>query len=263
MSISKLPVAIVTGGTKGIGRGIVDSLAKKGFAVVITSRDKTNAQNYSMYLRDQGFDSIGMAFNLENRDDTNQLIENTIQHYGRLDTLVNNTISSSCVPNFDNMSADEITFAITSNITNTLLLTKSAYPFLKQKSGNIVNIGSVAVNRPVLGMVLYTMIKGAIIQMTKALAAEWAKDKIRVNCINPGFFYSSALEDGGVPREMIDKIYSHCERFHPLGNKIGDPAEIGNLVAFIASDSAKIMTGSIIDFDAGMSIQGISIQPEN
>ncbi len=257
-----LPVAIVTGSTKGIGRGIAECLARSGFAIVITSRKLADAENLALAIQEQGHTAIGLQFDLDNAESIDTLINSTIQHYGRLDVLVNNALSTSCVPDFQTLDAENINAAFTANITNNLLLTKSAQPHLLKTKGNVINIGSIVVNRPILGMTLYTMVKGAITQMTKSLAAEWAKDGIRVNCINPGFIRSSALEELGLPKEFIDKAYAHCEQFHPLENKIGEAEDVGNMAVYLASPQAKLVTGSIIEIDGGLSVQGISIQPE-
>lgn len=261
MTTTKKPVTIITGSTKGIGRGIAEVLVDHGHAVVITSRDKERAENYALALREQGHTALGVRFDLEEESSGRLMIDETIDHFGRLDCLVNNALSTSCVPNFQSLHANAIEFAITSNITNTLLLTKAAYPHLKMTRGSVINMSSIIVSRPILTMALYAIVKGAIVQMTKALAAEWAGDGIRVNAINPGFVYSNSLEAMGLPKDIIDSMYAHCEQFHPLENKIGKPVDVGNLVAYMASEEATLMTGSIINIDGGLSIQGISIQP--
>lgn len=261
MSNIKRPVAIVTGSTKGIGRGIAETLAHNGYSVVITSRDENQADNIAMSLRECGFDATGFGFNLENTGDTEKLISQTIEHYGSLHVLVNNALSATCVPDMHILEDESIRHAITSNLTNTLLLTKKSKPHLAATKGTVINIGSAVVNRHALGMALYSMIKGAIVQMTKSLAAEWASNLVRVNCINPGFVYSSALEEFNVPKEIIASTYAHCEQFHPLGNKIGSPEDIGNLVLYLSSENANMVTGSIFDIDAGYSVQGITMQP--
>lgn len=254
------PIAVITGSTKGIGRGIASSLSNNGYHVIITSRDQARAEAVAEAIISEGGTASGLCFDLDQLDSVNALIETIHERFGRLDVLVNNALSTNCVPPFQVLSDEQIIGAFTSNISHQFLLCKKAQPLLQACGGNIINIGSVVVNRPILGMALYTIIKGAIVQMTKALAAEWAGENIRVNAINPGFVYSSAMEDLGMPQEAIDAGYKHCEQFHPLG-RIGEPADVGELVAFIASSKASLMTGSIIDLDAGMHTQGISIFP--
>lgn len=255
-------VAIVTGASKGIGKGIAQQLATNGTSVVVTSRTKGQAEQSAAEIRRVGGEALGVAFDLEDQDTLPDLIDTTIAHFGRLDCLVNNAMSTSCVPSIDNLSTKEITFAITANLTNILLLTQLARPHLRASQGNVLNIGSVVVNRHILGMPLYAIVKGGLVQMTKALAAEWAGEGIRVNCVNPGFIHSSSLDELNLPPQTLDAIEIHCQRFVPLGHRIGEPAEIANLAAYMASDAAKLMTGSVVNLDGGLSIQGFSMQPE-
>jgi len=249
-------VAIVTGSTKGIGKGIAESLSQSGANVVVTSRNIADAEELARKLSSSNSRAIAVQFDLEDRTTFQPLIDATLESFGRLDILVNNALSHSAVPPLDVLDDEQIEFAITSNITNTLLLTRKCFGKLKETHGNIVNISSVAANRHIYGMALYGIIKGSLNQMTKALAAEWAEHRVRVNSINPGFVYSSALTYFGVPDDVIAKHYKFCEQYHPLG-RIGEPEDIGKLVAFVASDNASFMTGSIIDSDAGYSVQGV------
>jgi len=251
-------VAIVTGSTKGIGKGIAESLSQSGANVVVTSRNISDAQALARKLSSSNSKAIAVQFDLEDRLTFQPLIDATIDSFGRLDVLVNNALSHSAVPPLDVLNDEQVEFALTSNITNTLLLTKKCFESLKETNGNIINISSVAVNRHIYGMPLYGIIKAAINQMTKALASEWAEYKVRVNSINPGFVYSSALTYFGVPDDIITKHYEFCEQYHPLG-RIGEPEDIGKLVAFVASDNASFMTGSVINSDAGYSVQGIQM----
>lgn len=254
-------VAIVTGSTKGIGRGIVSALVKKGCKVVITSRRKDDADKLADEFNQSGHHTIGLAFNIEDRTTFDPLIADTLATFGRVDILVNNALSQSAVFPFDDLPDEQVEFALTSNITNVLLLCRKARSVLAKTHGCIVNIGSVAANRHVYGMPMYSIAKASLAQITKVLAAEWASEGIRVNCVNPGFIYSSALEYFNVPADVIAAYYEFAKKYHPLG-RIGEPADIGELVAYMASDTASFMTGSVIDMDAGYSIQGVeSYQP--
>lgn len=252
--------AIITGASKGIGRGIAEQLARRGAAVVVTSRQQALAESTAREIQQMGGDALGLAFDIEDQDGLENLVDACVAHYGRLDILVNNAMSTSCVPPLEALSLQQISFAMTANLTNTLLLTQFARPHLQATGGNVLNIGSVVVNRHILGMPLYAIVKGGISQMTKALAAEWANEGIRVNCVNPGFIRSSSLDELNLPPEAMEAIERHCEQFHPLGNRVGEPADVGELAAYVTSDAAKLMTGSIINLDAGLSIQGFSMQ---
>ncbi len=256
--------AIVTGSTKGIGNGIAKELAATGFDVVVTSRKEGQAKEAAEKINAAGIagKAIGVCFDLEKQGSAKSLLEQSLDEFGRLDVLVNNALSNSCVFPLHELSDEQISFALTANITNTLLLSRLAYGELAKTQGNVINIGSVVVNRQIIGMPLYTIVKGALEQMTKALASEWAGDHVRVNGINPGFVRSSALADFGMPEDFVEKTYEYHRRHHPLG-RVGEPEDIGRLAAFIASDAAGFMTGSIINCDAGYSIQGIRLYSED
>lgn len=249
-------VVIVTGSTKGIGRGIAEVLAGMGCTVVVTSRNREAAVACAAEMSKEGGCVVGLPFNLEDRTTFEPLIEETLGKFGRIDGLVNNALSQVAVFPFDELPDDQVEFALTSNITNILLLCRKARRALADTHGCIVNIASVAANRHVYGMPMYSIAKGSLVQMTKVLAAEWARDKIRVNAVNPGFVYSSALEYFNVPQEVIAEYYKFAEQYHPLG-RIGEPNDIGQLVAYLTSDLASFMTGAVINIDAGLSVQGI------
>ena len=255
-------VAIITGSTKGIGRSIAEELAKNDVITVITSRNKLDAEQAAEEINALGGQAVGFEFNIATSTDLPQLIHDTIDTYGRLDTLVNNALSQKCCAPVDSLSDQQIAATFNSNITHTFLLSKMAYPHLKKTRGNIINISSIVVSRHLLGLPLYAIIKGAISQMTKVLAAEWAIDGIRVNALAPGFIRTNAFSDIGMPEEVIDKSYEYYKNYIPL-KQIGKPSDVGKLAAFLASDAARLLTGDIIDIDGGLAIQGLQLYQQN
>ena len=255
-------IAIITGSTKGIGHGIAKKLAEQGSTVVITSRDIDQARKVAGEFNTTYGEALGLQFNIEESDNLHSLIENTLDVFGHLDILVNNALSQSCALPLEALSDEQIGFAFTSNITNTFLLNRLAYPYLKKTRGNIVNIGSVIANNHLLGLPLYGIVKSAILHMTKVLAAEWATDGIRVNAVNPGFIRTNAFSELGMPNDVIDKSYDFYKNYHPLG-RIGKSTEIGEMVAYLASEKASLITGAIIDVDGGYSIQGLPLYQDS
>jgi 3-oxoacyl-[acyl-carrier protein] reductase len=255
---SNTRVAIVTGSTKGIGRSIAGELAARGIAVVITGRELANAQRVAGNIVANGGLALGLRFDLGNQEDVDTLIRNVIGAYGRLDILVNNALCRFSHSPFEVLDKEQMLFAFSSNIGNTALLTQSAYPYLKESRGNIINIGSVVTNKHLLGLPLYGIIKGAIVQMTKVLAAEWGRDGIRVNAINPGFIRTEAFADHGISDDLIEKSYDYYKGYQPLGI-VGEPADIGKVAAYLASDEAGFITGAVIDIDGGFSIRGLPL----
>lgn len=254
--VSEKKVAIITGSTKGIGRAIAECLAASGFQVVITSRTLAQAQDVASAMQQQGLHAVGVAFNIESQTSGVRLIEQTMDQFGRLDVLVNNALSTSALVPLDSAKAEAIEKGVTSNLTHTLLLTRLAYPHLKLTRGHVINIASAVVNRHVLGIPLYTILKGALNQMTTVLASEWAQDQIRVNGINPGFIRTEAFFEMGMSRDQVDKSYDHYQAYHPMGS-VGKPLDIGHLVAFLCSDGAGFISGVNIGADAAFSVQGV------
>lgn len=251
-------VAIVTGSTKGIGRSIALEFAAQGISVVVTSRSIDRARQIAEEINANRGEAVGLEFNLEIDQDLNRLIEDTIMTLGQLDILVNNALSAYCALPLQALSDQRIRDTLTTNITNVLMLSRVAYPYLKKNRGTIINIGSVVINRHLLGLPLYGIVKGALAQMTRVLAAEWAADGIRVNSINPGFIRTEAFSELGIPDEVVDESYDYYKSYQPIG-RIGQPEEIGKLAAYLASDDASFITGSIIDIDGGYSIKGLPL----
>src|SRR5690606_5472390 len=110
-------------------------------------------------IRSKGGEALGLAFSLDDVSGIQPLVDRVVEHYGRIDSLINNAMSTSCVPPLEALSDEQIAFAITSNLTNTLLLSKYCRPHLQKSRGNTLNIASAVVNRHILGMPLYAITK--------------------------------------------------------------------------------------------------------
>lgn len=263
MSVLKDKVAIVTGSCGGIGKSIAMSLSSMGAHIIITSRDKDRAEKMASELEKNGHRATPCRFKLEESQSGVNLLDTAIKAGGRLDILVNNAVSHPTLPPLplQNMSYEQLEVGITTNLTNILALNAIAHPYLKKTNGCVLNVGSAVVNRNMKSIPLYIIVKGALTQMTKTLAAEWANDNIRVNQINPGVVQTESFKNIGVKKKGISCRIKHYEKYHPLG-RIGTPQEIGALAAFMVSPEASWMTGSVIDLDGGFSIQAIPAPPE-
>jgi NAD(P)-dependent dehydrogenase (short-subunit alcohol dehydrogenase family) len=251
-------VAIVTGSTKGIGRGVAEGLCKAGFAVVLTSRDAARANAAAADLAEHGGETMGLRFELAERDQLQGLVQAAVERYGRLDVLVNNALTLECTVPFSTSSDEQVAAALTANVAHTMLLCRAAHAHLKENRGAIINIGSAIVDRHLLGLPLYAVIKAAISQMTRVLAAEWAGDRIRVNGIKPGFIRSSAFAELGMPDELVQKAYTFYKSYQPLGN-VGEPADVAALAVYLASDQASYVTGAEFSVDGGYAVQGVDL----
>ncbi len=256
------PVAIITGSTKGIGRAIAIALAQKGINVVITSRRLVHARETAAEIASicghNGGKVIGLQFSLENLPDLDRLINETVEYFGRLDVLVNNAVTQSCLLHTSDASDKEVILTITANLSHTYLLCQKSKPYLKQQAGCILNIASVVANHHLSGLPLYGLIKGAVIHMTKVLASEWAVENIRVNTISPGFVKTRAFESLGMDPELIEKSYRYYADYQPLSG-IVNSTSIGEAAAFLTSQEAKSITGTVIEVDGGYSIKGLKL----
>lgn len=255
---NKKRVAIITGATKGIGKGIAIEFSKQGIAVVITSRDILRAQELVEEIVSEGGDAFAIAFNIENASHLDALIEQTVAHYGRLDILVNNAISQRCLlPSVDFVDQDIIQL-LTYNITHNYLLCRKAYPHLRANAGCILNIGSVVAEKHMLGLQLYSLVKGAINQMTQVLASEWAQDNVRVNALNPGFVRTEAFHDLGVDAETIEQAYRFYGDYQPLSG-VGIPKDVANAALFLTGTGASSITGALLNVDGGFKSRALNL----
>ncbi len=254
-------VAIVTGSTGGIGREIAEGLASKGAHVVFTSRDNETAEKVVQEAKARGASAMACHFDQEDPSTWGAMLDAVHENYRRLDILVNNAFYRLPFPR-DRLletSYPRLQKYITANLTNVLALTLQSFPYLKKNKGSVLNIGSAGVKRRllVIGSSLYVIVKGALNELTRTLAANWAKDGVRVNQINPGFVITDTFKRS-FSKEQIDIIVKEFERAHPIG-RLGRPRDISELAAFILSGKASWMTGSILNIDGGASVQGMPI----
>lgn len=240
-------VALITGGYKGIGRGIVDVFLKYGAKVIVLDLDES--------VKDLNNDNV-LAINVDirNKDAIKNAIEEGINKFKKLDIIVNN--AGICkLDSFLNMSDELRNFHFDININGTWNVTKEGLKYLNSGSA-IVNLSSVTgpmVADP--GEVAYATSKSAVLGFTKSLAAELASKNIRVNAIMPGYVHTPLVDSMAVdsnpdnPNSVIEGIANAI----PL-KRLANPKEIGELAAFLASDEASYITGQGIVIDGGSTL---------
>ena len=240
-------VALITGGYKGIGRGIVDVFLKYGAKVIVLDLDES--------VKDLNNDNV-LAINVDirNKDAIKNAIEEGINKFKKLDIIVNN--AGICkLDSFLNMSDELRDFHFDINIKGTWNVTKEGLKYLNSGSA-IVNLSSVTgpmVADP--GEVAYATSKAAVLGFTKSLAAELAPKNIRVNAIMPGYVHTPLVDSMAVdsnpdnPNSVIEGIADAI----PL-KRLANPKEIGELAAFLASDEASYITGQGIVIDGGSTL---------
>uniref|UniRef100_A0A0E0NT07 Uncharacterized protein n=1 Tax=Oryza rufipogon TaxID=4529 RepID=A0A0E0NT07_ORYRU len=238
-------MALVTGGTRGIGRAVVEELAALGAAVHTCSRNEAELGERLKEWEARGFRVTISVCDLSARDQRERLIGDVADRFGgKLDILVNNVGTNIRKPTTE-YSADEYSFLMATNLESAYHLCQLGHPLLKASgSGSIVFISSVAGIVALFSGTIYAMTKGAMNQLTKNLACEWAKDNIRTNCVAPGYILTSLSEGILANKEFEGSVKSRT----PL-RRVGEPAEISSLVAFLCMPGSTYITGQTIAVD--------------
>jgi len=230
-----MPTVLVTGGARGIGRAVVERLARDGWNVAFTYATSTDLPD-------------GLALQGDVRDAARNaaIVDEVIAKFGSLDALVNNAgIRRDAL--LYNMSDADWRDVLQTNLDGAMSMTKSALtPMMKQRRGAIVNVASLSGLHGVVGQTNYAAAKGALIAMTKSLAREVARSGIRVNCVAPGLVDTDmvATLDTEVKKEMIRAI--------PMRRAV-KPSEVAAAIAFLLGDDASAITGQVICVDGGAS----------
>jgi meso-butanediol dehydrogenase/(S,S)-butanediol dehydrogenase/diacetyl reductase len=250
-------ISFVTGGGRGIGRGICLALAKAGSDVVVSDIILENAESVRDEVKDLGRDALSIKVDVADRDSIERGIKHALDEFNRIDILVNNAGVIKQAPVHE-LTEEDWDLVVGVNAKGIFLCSKAVIPHrMGKKSGRIVNISSISGKNGYPGQGVYGTSKFAAIGLTQVLARELAKYNITVNAICPGIIYTymweylsslRAEETGLTPDEVFKKITT--ERI-PLGRP-QSPEDIGNLVVFLASDEAKNITGQSINVDGGL-----------
>ena len=243
-------VAIITGGSAGIGEAIARIFAREAASVVITGRRQGELDRVvSDIVKEQGkgFAVVGSVTDESHVEET---VRRTVQQFGRLDILINN----AGVGDFGRRlhEIDDTTWAhvLDVNLTGAFRMTRAALPqMLEQGKGVIVNISSVASLIGLPALPVYAASKGAIDAMTRALAVDYAREGIRCNVINPGLIDTPMAAPLMSNQERLDPILSH----YPI-RRAGQPEEVAQMALYLASDEAAWVTGGTFSIDGGMTI---------
>jgi len=241
-------VALVTGGSRGIGFAIAKILSENGASVVITSKNSEKIKQAETKISN----SFGITCDIKKKNEVQNVLEQTIKKFGKLDILVNNAGIFPKIKLLHESEEEEWNEVLDVNLTGQFRFTKEAIPHLQKTSGCIINISSDAGLKAYQGFNAdaYSASKAALIVLTKCWALEYAKNKIRVNCICPGVVDTDMTK----PFLKNQKDIEFMNNEHPLG-RIGQPEEIGKSVLYFASDDALWITGAILTVDGGESIK--------
>lgn len=242
-------VAIVTGARQGMGRTHALVLAKAGAKVVVSDISEQDCQKVVEEIKKNNGEAIAIKCDILKKKEINEMVNKTIEKWGKIDILVNNAGICQFKP-FLELTEEEWDRTLDINLKGYFLCAQAvAKEMAKQKSGAIVNIASVAMGQQGVGLpniVHYCASKGGIAGMTEALAVELAPYNIRVNVISPGMIETpmvdSIKQNPKGMEAMLDRVPMH---------RMGKPEEVSELVLFLASDKSSYMTGSVVVIDGG------------
>ncbi len=241
-------VAVITGASKGIGAGIAKALGAEGASVVVNyASDKAGAEKVVAEIKGKGGKAIAVGASVLKSGEIDTLFAETKKAFGKVDILVNNAGVYSFSP-LENVTEEEINRIFGTNVTGLLLTTKAAVGLFPAEGGNVINIGSVVSESTPPASSVYTGTKGAVDAITRVLAKELGPKNIRVNAVNPGLTVTEGVQTAGIHEGGFAE---GAIATTPLG-RLGRPDDIADVVAFIASDDARWVTGSLLQAGGGL-----------
>ena len=240
-------VAIITGGGSGLGLGIAKEFTQNEIQTILVGRNEEKLKNAKEEL---GENCFYKSCDLNNLSAIPALIESIISEFGQIDILVNNA-GINMKKEFTDVTDEEFQSVITTNLCSVFSMSREVVKqMLKQKSGCIINISSMAAQYGLPKVIAYSASKSAIDGITRAMAVELSPKGIRVNAIAPGFIYSAMTDKAlNSDPERKAKVFSRT----PMGH-MGQPEDIGAAALYLVSDGAKYVTGIVLPVDGGNSI---------
>ncbi len=240
-------VALVTGASRGIGKAVSRGLAEAGAKVVLASRKQSDLDAVSKEIASSGGEAYAVAAHTGKVEDIKTLVRKAVEHYGRIDVLVNNAGTNPVfgpILNVDEKVWDKI-FEV--NVRGFFFLSKEVAAVMGGAGGGrIINMSSVAGIRPGLGLGAYSVSKAGVIMLTRVLAQEWASMNIRVNTIAPGVIKTRFAEAIHGTPEIVEEILKGL----PI-KRLGEPHDIVGTALFLASEASSYITGQTIVVDGG------------
>ena len=243
-------VAIVTGGSVGIGQATAVLFAEEGAKVVIANPSEPSGEQTAQDIRAQGGEAIFVQVDISNEDDCRHACDEAVRVFGHLDILVNNG-AVFILKGLEATVADWQRM-LSVNVMGTALMAKYASEYMKAAGGgSIVNLGSISSFVAQPSFITYSSTKGAILQMTRNMAMDLAPYNIRVNCVCPGTILTRASEEHMARVGMTKEEFIAAEAPKHLLNRVGAPREVAYPILFLASDEASFITGTHLMVDGG------------
>lgn len=245
-------VILITGASSGIGAACAEYFAKEGAQLSLVGRNADKFKNVVKKIKEINAKIDPLVILRDVSTEAQQIVDETIQKYNRLDVLINNagfsirgTIEDTKIEDFDSIMA--------TNVRAVFLLTQLAIPYLIASKGNVVNVSSVAGLRAMRNNLAYSMSKAAVDHFTRCTALEMASKGVRVNSVNPALIITDFHLNLGMSQEQYEEFVDTFGKLHPVG-RAGQPSEVVNAIAFLSQENAAFVTGVSLPIDGGMTI---------
>lgn len=247
-------VVLITGASSGLGAATAIYLSKLSAKLALVGRKDANLKRIALYCeKTKGIKPLAITADVTEDLAAERIIKETIEHYGRVDVLVNNA-GVIGMGGIKNSSMETYDIVMNTNMRSVYQLTMLAAPHLIQSKGCIVNISCIAGTKPSTMALAYNISKAALDHFTKCVALELAPDGVRVNSVNPGFVKTNLLKNIGLSEEQLAMFVANVVGNMPL-KKAVEADEVAALIAFLASDKSKSITGSTYVIDGGITLK--------
>ena len=243
-------VAVVTGSSKGIGRVIAETLAEAGARVVVSSRRIETCQPVADAINAAGGEAIAIPCHMSHLDQTRQLVDGTLERWGRIDVLVCNAAVNPAYGPMRDVTEAAYDKVLATNVKHNLWLCNHVLPQMAERNdGAIILVSSIAGLKGNDALGIYGISKAADFQLARNLAVEWGRSNIRVNCIAPGLIRTDFAKALWEDPDRLGETLS----LYPLG-RIGEPADVAGAALLLASPAGQFITGQVLVVDGGVTI---------